>query len=218
MEIPASGGSKRRVLLAALVPRLGSSGAHRFLEELLEDSSRPEVPLDSTQFDSFVRDEVVPRLMPLCRVNEIEELTQQTLHREAPESAPSSRRRRTQPATRARKRVVVLDHDGARARELCRVLVRDGYDVEVISSCEAVPPAGCFDVLVMRNEPGVELLLAELSRGNDELGVVAYDDPDGRTLIRHAIGIWPNDRFTLAANDAAPSLVAARVRIVADGV
>jgi len=218
-EIPAAIAPpqpKRRTLLDALAPRFGTEGAREFLRAVLADSGRSDVPDDSGRFDAFLREELVPRLVPLCRFDDVERFTRHVMRRGmsiARNKVPTPRVRESVAASR--RRVVVLDPDGERRRALCRILVRDGFDVETASSAAGVLSLQPFDVLVLRPGEGSESMLAALARGGARSGVVVFDEPSARSMIRRMIKMWPNDGFTVASLDATSTAIAARVRIVA---
>ena len=221
MVAAGSAGSvaRRRVLETVLSVRMGAVRAASFVGEVLGDTGREDVPSAADEYESFLKDEVTPRLVPILTLKEIDRLiaevltpapTRSSSPATAPEAADVARRAK-------RSKVVVLSRDASDQvsnRELCRTLLREGYDVEIVEGVAALARVEAFDVVVLHLSEGAERALTELARTHPGAAVVTFDEPHARESIRRVIRFWPNDRFSVAALDSPVAAISARVRIV----
>ncbi|MGZ5969708.1 MAG: hypothetical protein ACXWP4_18675 [Polyangiales bacterium] len=113
-----------------------------------------------------------------------------------------------------RPRVVIVESDSFRRIAFSRELVRGGFDVEVAAHAEEVLSLDAFHVLVLSLDKAGESMATTLAEKRTRAGLVAWDQPEHRDAHRRIIDLWPSDRFALVARDAAPAMLAARIRMV----
>ena len=209
----------RDSLLRAIGRHLGGAmAADEFLRDVLQDAQLDFVPEGRDAFSAFVREEILPRLMPLLRLEQVHDLVRRTIGEEGslfpPPLKPHGGGTARERGPAVRPRVVVVEPDAMRRVNLSRALVRDGFDVEVVPFAAEVLALDAFHVVVMTLDPEGERVVEELVRRSTRAGLVLYDDPALREAAKRAIDRWPNDRVSLVAPDALASTLCARVRIV----
>jgi hypothetical protein len=197
--------------------------AEAFLEGVLGDAGMDLVPEGRVAFEAFVREEVLPRLVPLVRLEQLHDLVRRTIGEEGSVHPPPVRSygalgAYAPPAGSARAarraRVVLVESDSFRRIAISRELVRAGFDVEAIPSAEAVLAVDAFHVLILALDAAGEALVRELSRRGTRAGLVILDDPSKRAIVRELLATLNHDRVALVAPDATPATLAARVRVV----
>lgn len=212
----------RGILLRALTRVLGGERmASDWLAETLEDAGMHAVPEGRDAFEAFVREEVLPRLMPTVRLDQLHDLVRRTIGEEGSLHPPPLRPYGGAPGATVvksdpsrRPRVVVVEADSFRRIALSRELVRGGFDVEVVASARDVLGVDAFHALVIAVDEEGEKVVRELARRRTRAGLVTWDDPSQRGALKRVIDEWPSDRVALVARDAAPATLASRVRIV----
>lgn len=206
-------------LLKALAHALdGDKAATEFLRMVLWDAGMEAVPDAREPYQAFVRDEVLPRLMPLVRLEKLHDLVRRTIGEEGSMHPPPLRPHGAAPqphksATR-RARVVIVESDAFRRIAISRELVRGGFDVEVVASPSEVLRVDAFHVVVLPLEGDGEMVARKLAEGGTRAGLVTYDRPDARSVLRKTIDAWPSDRVAVVPRDAPPATLCARVKIV----
>lgn len=193
--------------------------AQKFLQDVLWDAGFDDVPDGPEAFEVFVREEVLPRLLPLARLDEVHDLVRRTIGEEGSLHPPPLRAHGAPPAGRAttpvrRPRVVVVEADDGRRLGIARELVRGGMDVEVLTEPGQVLSVDAFHAIVMRLGRDADHVIQTLAGQRTRAGLVTYDDPAQRPLLKSTIERWPNDRVAVLPFEAAAPLVASRVRIV----
>jgi hypothetical protein len=207
-------------LLRALGKVLGETvAAEEWLRLALEDAGMDVVPEGRDAFDAFVREEILPRLMPDVRLDQLHDLVRRTIGEEGSLHPPPLKPLGAAPGIalqppRQRPRVVIVEPDSFRRVAFSRELVRGGFDVEVASQAEEVLSLDAFHVLVMSLDKAGEKMATTLAEKRTRAGLVAWDQPEHRDAHRRIIDLWPSDRFALVARDAAPAMLAARIRLV----
>jgi hypothetical protein len=209
----------RATLLRALARVLGGDqAAETFLRDALEDAGLAKVPEGPEPFVQFVREEILPRLMPLVRLEKLHDLVRRTIGDEDSlhppplkplGSAPGVKQRRS-----VRARVVVVEPDAMRRVELARALVRAGFDVEVVTTAHEVLRVDAFHAVVVGLDPEGMRVIEELVGRRTRAGLVTYDEAGSRERLRDVIDRWPTDRVAIVARDSTPALLCSRVRIV----
>jgi hypothetical protein len=176
------------------------------------------VPESPPGFETFVREEVLPRLMPMVRLDKLHDLVRRTIGEEGSLHPPPLKAHGAtpgEPASPARRpRVVLVEADAFRRISSSRELVRAGFDVEVVATAEEVLRVEAFHAVVMALDDLGLAAANQLAQRGTRAGLVIYDDPGRRTAARTVIDNWPNDRVSVVARDAAPSVLTSRVRIV----
>lgn len=204
-------------LLKALAHTLGTEEqAREFLRGVLWDAGMDVVPEGRVPFEQFVRDEVLPRLMPIARLDRLHDLVRRTIGDEGSIHPAPLKAYGAVPGDKAqgRPRVVIVEPDAFRRVGISRELVRVGFDVEVVASADEALGVDAFHAIVMMlDEPGEKVAQLLASRGT-RAGLVIYDDPKRRDAAKTIIDQWPSDRVSIVARDAAPSVLCSRVRIV----
>jgi hypothetical protein len=204
-------------LLKALEHALGSEKeAREFLRGVLWDAGMDVVPEGRIPFEQFVRDEILPRLMPIARLDRLHDLVRRTIGEEGSLHPAPLKAYGAVPGEKphGRPRVVIVEPDAFRRVGISRELVRGGFDVEVVAAADEVLRVDAFHAIVMLlDEPGEKVAKLLASRGT-RAGLVIYDDPQRRDAAKKIIDKWPSDRVSIVARDAAPSVLSARVRIV----
>lgn len=209
----------RVALSRALERHLGSPAqVERFLAEALEDAELESLPEGREAFEAFVREMVLPNLMPLVRLDELHDLVRRVIGGEE-DVHPAPIRRIASPVAPAvrvdtRPRVVVVEPDARRRIETARGLVRDGFDVEVVPAAADVLKLDPFHALVMALDADGERVAEALAEQGTRAGLVTYDDPAAREATRRVIDRWPSDRVSLVSRVGPASALCARVRIV----
>lgn len=208
------------VLVRALGRALGGEKpAERFLRDVLEETGLARVPDGQEAFVEFVRDQVLPRLMPFVRLGDLHDLVRRTIGEEEgvqPEPLHAASRFGSSPA-KERPRVAVVVGDPMRRLSIARALVRDRFDVEAFSRAKDVLSAEPFHALVLALDDEAEKVVASLAEKRLRAGLVLLDDATtDRDAHRRAIDVWSNDRVAIVAKDAQPRDVCARVRIVVE--
>ena len=208
-------------LLRALTRQLGSEGsANLFVREVLSDSGYDAVPEGPELFEVFVREEILPRILPLIRLEQMHDLVRRTIGLEGSLQPMPLKPLGSPPAAAGpvvggpRPRVVVVEPDGSRRIQISKALVRGGFDVEVVGSAQEVLALEAFHVLVMALDAEGAPVIEKLIKLKTRAGLVTYDEPNSRAAVRDAIDRWPSDRVSLVARDVQPSTLCARVRIV----
>jgi len=206
-------------LLRALVRQLGNEhSAKMFLREVLGDSGYDAVPEGRDAYQTFVREEVLPRLLPLIRLEQMHDLVRRTIGEEGSlhpfplkphGSAPTPAA-----APKTRPRVVVVERDAFKRIQISKALVGAGFDVEVVPATRDVHRLEAFHALVMPLDADGERVVQQLVTAKTRAGLVLYDDPEARAAIKRTIDGWPSDRVALVAREANPASLCARVRIV----
>ena len=196
----------------------GEQAAETFLRDALEDSGLVKVPEGPEPFVQFVREEILPRLMPLVRLDKLHDLVRRTIGEEGSIHPPPLKRPGSTPGEikgrGVRPRVVVVEPDAMRRVELARALVRDGFDVEVVSTAAEVLRVEAFHAVVVGLDAEGTKVVDQLVARHTRAGLVTYDDAGAREQLRGIIDRWPTDRVGIVARDAPPALLCSRVRIV----
>jgi len=209
----------RGTLLRALAHALGSEReANEFLRAVLWDAGMHSVPENAPGFETFVREEILPRLMPLARLDRLHDLVRRTIGEEGSIHPPPLKKHGAapgqSPAPAVRPRVVIVEPDAFRRISGSRELVRGGFDVEVVASADEVLRVEAFHAVVMHLDDAGVGVARELAKRGTRAGLVIYDDPAKRDAVKQIIDAWPNDRVSVVARDAAPAVLTSRVRIV----
>ena len=210
----------RGVLLRALARILDGEGpAEQFLRALLDDAGLVKVPDGREPFVAFVREQVLPRLMPLVRIDRVHELVRRTIGDEDGVHAAPLDSYTAPPGTfsvdkSVRPRVVVVEPDPMRRVGLARSLVRAGFDVEVFARADDALATEPFHALALALDDAGERVVQALAARRTRAGLVVYEDPARKDALRRAIDTWPSDRVAIVARDASASAFCARVRIV----
>src|SRR5205807_7915473 len=142
----------RTLLVRSLARALGGEKqAERFLRDVLDETGLVRVPDGREAFVEFVRDQLLPRLMPFVRLGDLHELVRRTIGEEEgvqPETLNEGRTLGTSSApAKERPRVAVVVPDAMRRLSLARALVRDRFDVEAFSRPNDVLAAEPFHAL-----------------------------------------------------------------------
>jgi hypothetical protein len=210
----------RGILVRALGRVLGGDvAAEDWLRLALEDAGMDVVPEGRDAFETFVREEILPRLMPDVRLDQLHDLVRRTIGEEGSLHPPPLRPLgaapgiHVRPATQ-RPRIVLVEPDSFRRMSFSRELVRGGFDVEVVAHAEEVPALDAFHALVLSLDPKGEKMARGLADTRTRAGLVVWDEPEHRDAHRRMIDLWPSDRFALIGRDAPPSMLAARIRMV----
>ncbi len=204
-------------LLKALEHALGGENeARQFLRTVLWDAGMDAVPEARVPFEGFVRDEILPRLVPMVRLDRLHDLVRRTIGDEGSLHAAPLKSYGAIPGERprGRPRVVIVEPDAFRRVGISRELVRAGFDVEVVASAEEVLRVEAFHAVVMLLDEAAERVAKSLAGRGTRAGLVIYDDPLRRESARSIIDSWPSDRVSIVARDAPPSVLSSRVRIV----
>ncbi len=210
----------KAALQRALEQVMGSeSKAAKFLQDVLWDAAYDEVPDGPEAFESFVREEVLPSLLPFARLEEVHDLVRRTIGEEGNLHAPPLHGHNRAPDANAttpvrRPRVVVVEKENARRLAIARELVRGGMDVEALGAPDEVLSVDAFHAVVMRLSSESMAVIDALVGQGTRAGLVVYDEPEQRERLRKTIERWPNDRVAVVPTDAVGSLIASRVRIV----
>jgi hypothetical protein len=204
----------------------GEKPAERFLRDVLDETGLVRVPDGREAFVEFVRDQLLPRLMPYVRLGDLHELVRRTIGEEEGVQPPPLSEGRTLGAgslgassvpAKERPRVAVVVPDAMRRLSLARALVRDRFDVEAFSRPKDVLAADPFHALVLVLDEEGEGVVRALAERKIRAGLVLLDDEStDRDAHRRAIDAWTNDRVAIVARDAQPSALCARVRIVVE--
>ena len=208
--------SGRGTLLKALEHTLGNEAeAREFLRVVLWDAGMDAVPEGRHPFESFVREEVLPRLMPMVRLDRLHDLVRRTIGEEGSLHPAPRKPHGSAPGQRAegRARVVIVEPDAFRRVGISRELVRE-FDVEVVASADEVLRVDAFHAVVMMLDAAGLKVARALADLKTRAGLVVYDDPTRRDVVKEIIDAWPTDRVSIVARDAAPSMLSSRVRIV----
>jgi hypothetical protein len=211
--------ASKGTLLRALTHAFGNEhDANEFLRAVLWDAAMDAVPENAPGFETFVREEVLPRLMPMVRLEKLHDLVRRTIGEEGslypPPLKPHGAAPGEQLSPARRPRVVMVEPDAFRRISSSRELVRAGFDVEVVATAEEVLRVEAFHAVVMALDDVGLAAANQLAQRGTRAGLVIYDDPGRRTAARTVIDNWPNDRVSVVARDAAPSVLTSRVRIV----
>jgi hypothetical protein len=206
-------------LLRALLRQLGNeASAKMFLREVLGDSGYDAVPEARDAYQTFVREEVLPRLLPLVRLEQMHDLVRRTIGEEGSLHPFPLKPHGSVPTPAAgpktRPRVVVVERDAYKRIQISKALVGAGFDVEVVPATRDVHKLEAFHALVMPLDADGERVVQQLVSAKTRAGLVLYDDPVARAAIKRTIDGWPSDRVALVARDAPPAALCARVRIV----
>lgn len=209
----------RGTLLRALSHAFGDEReASEFLRAVLWDAGMDAVPEGAPAFEGFVREEVLPRLMPLVRLDRLHDLVRRTIGEEGSVHPPPLKTHGAAPGQNApvgrRPRVVIVEADAFRRISSSRDLVRGGFDVEVVATAEEVLRVEAFHAVVMTLDDAGLNVARELAKRGTRAGLVIYDDPTRRSAVKSIIDSWPNDRVSVVARDAPPTVLTSRVRIV----
>jgi hypothetical protein len=206
----------RGTLLKALEHALGTEAeAREFLRVVLWDAGMDVVPEGRLPFEAFVREEILPRLMPMVRLDRLHDLVRRTIGDEGSLHPAPLKPHGSAPGQRphGRARVVIVEPDAFRRVGISRELVRE-FDVEVVTSAEDVLRVEAFHAVVMVLDGPGEKVARALADRKTRAGLVVYDDPKRRDIVKEIIDAWPSDRVSIVARDAAPSVLSSRVRIV----
>lgn len=206
----------RGALLKALEHALGTEAeAREFLRIVLWDAGMDAVPDGRLPFEAFVRDELLPRLMPRVRLDRLHDLVRRTIGDEGSLHPAPLKPHGSAPGHQAqgRPRVVIVEPDAFRRVGIARELVRE-FDVEVVTSAEEVLRVDAFHAVVMVLDTAGAAVARALAERKTRAGLVVYDDPKQRDVVKEIIDAWPSDRVSIVARDAAPSVLSSRVRIV----
>jgi hypothetical protein len=195
----------------------GDTSAEMFLRDVLDEAGLSTVPQGQEPFAMFVREELLPRLMPLIRLERVHDFVRRTIGDEASlHPAPLKSHGSTPGEQRkGRARVVVVEPDAMRRVSASRALVRE-FDVEVVATAEEVLRVDAFHAIVLGLNASGAKVVEELARNKTRAGLVVYDEPATRLALRRAIDVWPNDRVSTLSRDASSAVLCARVRIVVD--
>lgn len=203
-------------LLKALGHALGNEAeAREFLRTVLWDAGMDAVPEGRLPFEAFVREEVLPRLMPIVRLDRLHDLVRRTIGEEGSMHPAPLKSHGAAPGEKAkgRARVVIVEPDAFRRVGISRELVRE-FDVEVVTSAEEILGVDAFHAVVMVLDAAGEKVARTLADRKTRAGLVIYDDPKRRDVVKSIIDAWPSDRVSIVARDAAPAVLSSRVRIV----
>lgn len=203
-------------LLKALEHALGSEGeAKEFLRMVLWDAGMDGVPEGRLPFEAFVREEVLPRLMPIARLDRLHDLVRRTIGEEGSLHPAPLKPHGAAPGQKlqGRARVVIVEPDAFRRVGISRELVRE-FDVEVVSAADEVLGVDAFHAVVMMLDASGEKVARALADRKTRAGLVVYDDPKNRDVVKSIIDVWPSDRVSIVARDASPAVLSSRVRIV----
>lgn len=206
-----------KLLVRALGRVLGGEpAAERFLRDVLEEAGFVRVPDAAEPYTAFVRDQIVPRLLPFVRLGDLHDFVRRTLgEEEGVQPEPLQSRGSASSPVRQRPRVAVVVTDSMRRLSLARALVRDRFDVEAFSRPKDVLAADPFHALVLALDAEGEGVVRALADRRVRSGLVLLaDEATERDAHRRAIDVWPNDRVAIVARDAQPNALCARVRIV----
>lgn len=209
-----------KALARALAPTEGDGdvAATEFLRMVLWDAGMEAVPDAREAYQAFVREEVLPRLMPLVRLDKLHDLVRRTIGEEGSVHPPPLKAHgsvpgdKTIPARRAR--VVIVEPDAFRRIGMSRELVRAGFDVEVVATPPEVLSVEAFHALVISLDREGELVVRKLAESGTRAGLVTFESEAGRDAVKRVIERWPNDRVAVVARDAPPATLCARVKIV----
>ncbi len=208
----------KRALIRSLEKHLTAEDTTRLLALALEDAGLDDVPSGREEFEAFVREAMLPSLLPLLRLDQVHDLVRRTLGGEDGLHPPPIGRLggagAVAPRTTERPRVVVVEARSTRRLDLARALVRDGFDVEVVATAPEVLQVEPYHALVMALDEAGERAAAQLAAAGTRAGLVTYDDPSAKGAIRRVIANWPSDRVSIVARTAHSSVLGARVRIV----
>ncbi len=207
----------KTILRRALAKTLGDAeAAEEFLREVLEEVELAEVPEGREPFVAFVREELLPRLMPLVRLHELHDLVRRTIGDEESLHPPPLKPLGSAPGTRRteRPRVVIVEPDAMRRIATARRLLREGFDVEAVPRAEDVLSLEPFHALVMPLDAEGERVVEALAKRGIRAGLVAMETENGRDALRRTIDRWPTDRVAVVPRSAAPDSLGSRVRIV----
>jgi hypothetical protein len=201
----------------------GEKPAERFLRDVLDETGLVRVPDGREAYVEFVREQLLPRLMPFVRLGDLHELVRRTIgEEEGVQPPPLSDDGRTlgtsSSPVKERPRVAVVVPDAMRRLSLARALVRDRFDVEAFSRPKDVLEAEPFHALVLVLDEEGESVVRALAERKIRAGLVLLDDDrtSDRDAHRRAIDAWANDRVAIVAKDAQPNALCARVRIVVE--
>lgn len=206
-------------LLKALSRALdGDAAATEFLRMVLWDAGMEAVPDAREAYQAFVREEVLPRLMPIVRLDKLHDLVRRTIGEEGSLHPPPLKTHgatpgeKTIPARRAR--VVFVEPDAFRRIAVSRELVRAGFDVEVVATPIEVLNVDAFHAVVLSVEGDGAAVIKKLAEQQTRAGLVTYESAAARESIKRIIELWPSDRVAVVARDAPPATLCARVKIV----
>jgi hypothetical protein len=211
----------RAPLLRALAHAFGSEReATSFLRDVLWDAGMDAVPEGRELYQAFVREEVLPRLMPLVRLDRLHDLVRRTIGEEGSLHPPPLKPyggtpgTAAQPAVTRRARVVVVEPDSLRRIAVSRELVRAGFDVEALAAADEVLRVAAFHAVVMGVDLEGERVLAQLAAQGTRAGLVVFDDAAARAALKRTIDGWPHERLAIVGREASAATIAARVRVV----
>ena len=210
----------RSILVRALGRVLGGDvAAEEWLRLALDDAGMDSVPEGRDAFEAFVREEMLPRLMPDVRLDQLHDLVRRTIGEEGSIHPPPLKPHGAAPGiplrpSTQRPRVILVEPDSFRRVSFSRELVRGGFDVEVVGSSEEVLSLDAFHVLVLSLDAAGEKVARVLAEKRTRSGLVAWDQLEHRDAHRRLIDLWPSDRFALIPRDAPPAMLAARIRMV----
>ena len=206
-------------LLKALSRALDGDGpALEFLRMVLWDAGMEAVPDAREAYQAFVREEVLPRLVPMVRLERLHDLVRRTIGEEGSIHPPPLKTHGAAPGAAIsparRARVVIVEADAFRRIAVSRELVRAGFDVEVVATPIEVLRLDAFHALVLALDGDGEGVVRKLAETRTRAGLVTYDAPTARDSIKRTIDLWPSDRVAVVARDAPPATLCARVKIV----
>lgn len=209
----------KAALLRALKHALdGEKEANEFLRMVLWDAHMQAVPEGRDAYEAFVREEVLPRLVPMVRLDKLHDLVRRTIGEEGSLHPPPLKVHGAvpgeQPAASRRARVVLVDADAFRRMGVSRELVRAGFDVEVVATPAEVLNVEAFHAVILPLDEEGERVARALASAGTRAGLVTYDDASHRAAVKRVIDAWPSDKVAIVGRDATPAALCSRVKIV----
>ncbi|GAC1573701.1 MAG: hypothetical protein NVS3B20_24480 [Polyangiales bacterium] len=157
--------------------------------------------------------------MPLLRLDQLHDLVRRTIGAEGSMHPSPLHGYGATPnhnvAPIRRPRVVVVEPEAHRRIDISRALIQSGFDVEVVATPAAVKGIEAFHAIVMSLDSAESAVIVEtLIQQKTRAGLITYDEPSARQVIKQTIDRWPNDRISLVARDVPAATLSARVKVV----
>jgi hypothetical protein len=206
-------------LLRALERAFGDAArASRFLTVTLAEAGLADVPSGELEFETFVRADVLSRLVAILPLESVHDVVRRVLGSEgdlhAPPLRPHGAVATSEQRALQRPRVVVVSSQPRELRSRAQALVASGFDVETLTHAARLLMVEPFHVVVMPLDRDGEDLALTLADARTRAGLVTFDDREHRDAVRRVLDRWPNDRFAIAPAAATPSVICGRVRTV----